>query len=122
MAADTPFTYWFTVLEVYDGDTIMGVLDMGLGHYLGRDPSPHYSIRLYGINAPELNSSDPDVRTAAEASRDNLRSLLAVGDYIQVKSMGWDKYAMRIDGIPYTLTGRDCCQAQLTGGFAVPYP
>lgn len=122
MGADTPFMYWFTILEVYDGDTIMGILDMGLAHYLGRDPSPHYSIRLYGINSPEMNATDPAVRDAAAAARDNLRSLLAVGDYIQVKSMSYDKYSQRIDGIPYSPQGVDCCQAQLDAGFAVPYP
>ena len=129
MAADTPFTYWFWVDHVYDGDTIMGKLDMGLEHYLGALPAlqpddpkgDYYSIRLYGINAPEMNASDPAVRTAAEASKANLQTLLAPGDYIKVVSMGWDKYGMRIDGIPYSKAGADCCQAQLAGGFAVPY-
>lgn len=127
MAADTPFGYWFTVDHVYDGDTIMGRLDMGLAIYLGGLPSwvtydsMTYSVRLYGINAPEMNSSDPAVRAAAQAARDNLRSLLGPGDYIKITSMGWDKYSKRIDGIPYTTAGVDCCQAQLAGGFAVPY-
>jgi endonuclease YncB( thermonuclease family) len=122
VSSTTPFTYWFAVGEVYDGDTIMGELDMGLAHYLGRSTTPHYSIRLYGINAPELNASDPAVRAAAEASRDHLRRLLSVGDYVKVVSLGWDKYSMRIDGVPYTVDGVNCCQAQLDGGYAVPYP
>jgi endonuclease YncB( thermonuclease family) len=121
MAADTPFMYWFTVGEIYDGDTIMGQLDMGLAHYLGRNPSPTYSIRLFGINAAEMNAKDPTVRAAAVSARDHLRTLIAVGDYIQVKSLHWDKYSGRIDGIPYTAAGVDCCQAQIDGGFAVPY-
>ena len=99
----------------------MGTLDMGLAHYLGRNPSPTYSLRLYGINAPEMNASDPTVRAAAVASRDHLRSLVAPGDYIRVTSYGWDKYSMRIDAVPYTTAGADCCQAQLDGGYAVPY-
>ncbi len=122
MSADTPFTYWFTVDHVYDGDTIMGQLDMGLAHYLGNVPKPTYAVRLYGINAPELNATDPAIRAAAVASRDNLQTLLNPGDYIKVTSYGWDKYKMRIDGVPFTTTGEDCCQAQLLGAFAVVYP
>jgi|ERR671922_229615 endonuclease YncB( thermonuclease family) len=129
MAADTPFTYWFWVDHVHDGDTIMGKLDMGLQHYLGGLPAlqpydptgAYYSLRLYGINAPELNSTDAAVRAAARASLANLQSLVKPGDYLKVVSMGWDKYQMRIDAIPYTTTGIDCCKAQLDGGFAVPY-
>jgi endonuclease YncB( thermonuclease family) len=127
MGADTPFTYWFTVDHVHDGDTCMGRLDMGLGHYLGALPALStfdtgtYSLRLYGINSPELNASDPTVRTAAQAARDNLQTLLHPGDYIRIESLSWDKYSMRIDAIPYSKTGVDCCQAQLDGGFAVPY-
>lgn len=129
MSADTPFTYWAWVDHVHDGDTVMVKLDMGLQHYLGGLPSlqqldppgAYYSLRLYGINSPELTSSDPAVRAAAQAARDNLQSLLKPGDYIKVTSMSWDKYGMRIDAIPYTVDGVDCCQAQLDGGFAVPY-
>jgi endonuclease YncB( thermonuclease family) len=129
MGADTPFTYYFWVDHVYDGDTVMGRLDMGLEHYLGGLPSlqqldpqgAYYSLRLYGINAPEMNATDPATRTAAVASRDHLRSLVSPGDYIRVVSYSWDKYGMRIDAIPYTVAGADCCQAQLDGGFAVPY-
>jgi len=106
----------------------MGRLDMGLAHYLGGLPTLQpahdtttYSIRLYGINAPELNATDPEVRAAAQASRDNLAALLPAGAYIKIVSYHFDKYSMRIDAIPYALDGTDCCQAQLDGGFAVPY-
>ena len=129
MGSDTPFTYWFWVDHIYDGDTIMGKLDMGLEHYLGGlpnlqtfdPPGSYYSLRLYGINAPEMNAADPAVRAAAQASRDHLVSLVKPGDYIKVVSYHWDKYGMRIDAIPYTTAGADCCQAQVAGGFAVPY-
>lgn len=138
MASDTPFGYWFDVDHVYDGDTIMGRLDRGMAEYDGGLPSLQkldratFSLRLFGINAPELNASDAIVRAAATASRDNLRRLVAPGDYIRVVSMGWDKFSKRIDAIPfvgpYTVDeygiatgGVNLCQAQLAGGFAVPY-
>jgi endonuclease YncB( thermonuclease family) len=127
MGADTPFTYWFVVDHVHDGDTVMGRLDRGLGQYDGGLPtfntsdSVTRSIRLYGINSPELNSTNPETRTAAQAARTNLEQLVKPGDRIRVVSMGWDKYSGRIDAIPYTTDGVDCCQAQLDGGFAVAY-
>lgn len=127
MSSDTPFTYWFDVDHVHDGDTIMGRLDRGLGQYDGGLPAFNASdtitrsIRLYGINSPELNAKDPAVRLAAGAARDNLQSLVKPGDKIRVVSMGWDKFSGRIDAIPYTTGDVDCCQAQLDGGFAVPY-
>lgn len=140
MGADTPFAYWFWVDHVHDGDTIMGKLDMGLEHYLGGlpnlqtfdPPGGYYSLRLYGINAPELNSPDPTVRAAAQASRDHLVSLVKPGDYIRVVSFHWDKYGMRIDAVPYVgpyttdpdgvvTGGTNLCQAQLSGGYAEPY-
>jgi endonuclease YncB( thermonuclease family) len=122
MAADTPFTYWFTVDHVHDGDTIMGQLDMGLAHYLGRIGGPTYSIRLYGINSPELNSPDASIQAAAVAARDYLQTLVSPGDYIKVQALSWDKYSMRIDAIPYSTAGQDLCQAMLASGHAVPYP
>lgn len=128
MGASTPFTFWFCVDHVHDGDTIMGRLDRGLGQYDGGVPQLNpvtdtvtRSIRLYGINAPELTSPDPMVRGQALASTAHLASLVKPGDYIRVVSMGWDKFSGRIDAIPYSTGGVDCCQAQLEGGFAVPY-
>jgi endonuclease YncB( thermonuclease family) len=119
--SNTPFSYWFTVDHVHDGDTIMGVLDMGLGHYLGRLGGPTWSLRMYGINAPELFSTDPATRILAQQSRDHLQTLIAAGDYVRLDSMGWDKYGMRLDAVVYNMDGVDLNQAQLDGGYAVPY-
>jgi endonuclease YncB( thermonuclease family) len=35
--------------------------------------------------------------------------------------MGWDKYGMRLDAVVYNMDGVDLNQAQLDGGYAVPY-
>lgn len=116
MSAATPFTYWFWLDHVHDGDTIYGVLDKGLGEYLGRPPSPQFGIRFYGINAPELSTA------AGPVARDYLETLVKPGDYLRVDSYSWDKYAMRIDGVPYSTAGVNLCQAMLDSGNAVPYP
>ena len=111
------FTYWLTVDHVHDGDTIYGVLDLGLGHYLGRAPSPLFGVRFYGINAPELSTQ------AGKDCRDYLMSLVLPGDTLRVDSYGWDKYALRVDAIPYLADGRSLCQVMLDhGGGTVVYP
>src|SRR3954465_5769423 len=100
MGQSTPFTYWFTVDRVHDGDTIMGRLDRGLGQYDGGVPTLNpitdrvtRSIRLLGINARGVNSPGPAVRGAALASTQHLASLVKPGDYSRVRSSGWDKYS-----------------------------
>ncbi len=116
------WTYWFTIHHVWDGDTCMGVLDVGLGIYLGREPGPLYSIRLAGINTPEINAPDPVVRQVAIDARDYLRSLVQPGDVCRVDSVSWDKYSRRIDAILTSPSGVNLNQAMLDSGHAVVYP
>jgi endonuclease YncB( thermonuclease family) len=91
----TLYVYKFKVDHVYDGDTIIGILDRGHGN------KSDVSIRLDGINAPELNDPHPDVREAAKASKAFLDTLVKPGDILIVKSQYWDKYAGRVDGTIY---------------------
>lgn len=110
------FQYQFTVTRVHDGDTIEGVLDLGLGIYLGRDPSPLFGIRFAGINAPELSTE------AGQRALAFLQTLVVPGDVVGVESISWDKYRARIDGIVWMQDGTNLCQAMLDSGNAVPYP
>jgi endonuclease YncB( thermonuclease family) len=109
------FSYVLTVDHVHDGDTIYGVLDIGMGIYLGRPPKPLFGVRFYAINAPELNTDE------GKACRDYLKTLVAPGDALRVESYAWDKYGWRIDGIPY-LGELNLCEAMLRYGHGtVPY-
>ena len=120
MSTTDPSRVWryeHVVDYVYDGDTIMGELDMGLGCYMRP-----ISLRLYGINAPELRGTKDAVHEAALASRDNLRSLVNRGDVLTVMSYSWDKYSNRIDAVVYAPGDTTSLnQHQLDGGFAVVY-
>lgn len=49
----------FTLERVIDGDTVVGTVDNGFY------TSIRQSFRLYGINAPEMNSPDAAVRQKA---------------------------------------------------------
>ena len=62
------YEYAATVLKVVDGDTVHLEVDLGL------DQSRKLSARLYGINAPELNTA------AGKAARQHLTFLLFGGD------------------------------------------
>ena len=63
-----PYEYNAIVTKVYDGDTITVDIDLGLGVWLKKQ-----TIRLYGINTPELRG---DEREEGLESRAELIELL----------------------------------------------
>lgn len=115
MADPWPIPFHLEVDHVHDGDTIMGTVqcDAGLRMAITLDG---WSIRFYGINAPEL--STPEGKTAAAA----LQALVKPGDVLQVASYSFDNYGHRIDGVPTTASGIDLCNWMLANGYAKPYP
>ena len=115
------WTYLFRVDHIHDGDTIYGVLDKGLGEFLGRQgdkPEDLLGLRFYGINAPELSNPDG----SGKAARDYLETLISPEEDLAVVVYSWDKYEFRVDGTPYTPEGVNLCQAMLDAGHAVVYP
>lgn len=77
-------------VRAIDGDTIECVVDLGYGVKVsGRNAV----VRLYGINTPELNSKDPDLRAKAITARDWLEGKL-VGHRLMLQTFkdGRDKY------------------------------
>lgn len=73
--------YWrkAVVLRVYDGDT--PALDIKLGYHC-RHGGLEVLYRMTGMNAPEMNSKDPDERLRAENSRDRLRKLIELKEVV----------------------------------------
>lgn len=67
-----------TVLDVHDGDTVT-VAPMG-------DVRAPMKVRLYGIDAPELDQK------GGPQSRDHLRSLVSPGQDVEVIPMKIDQY------------------------------
>ena len=62
------FKYNAEVIKVYDGDTITCNIDLGFGVFLKKQ-----SIRLYGINTPEVRGNE---KAEGIKSRDYLRELI----------------------------------------------
>lgn len=58
------------VRHVVDGDTLDVLLDLGWYQYA------YQSIRLAGVDTPELRGTPADVRAAAYAARDRVRALV----------------------------------------------
>jgi micrococcal nuclease len=85
-----PFTFPITggqVIKVYDGDTIT------IASKLPYDNSPMYrlSVRLNGIDTPEIKGKTLDEKEAAKNSRDNLSSLI-LNKYVRLENIQSEKY------------------------------
>jgi micrococcal nuclease len=84
------FTFPITggqVIKVYDGDTIT------IASKLPFADSPLYrlSVRLDGIDTPEIKSKSEDEKTCAKEARDELASLI-LNKEIQLKNIKTEKY------------------------------
>ena len=61
------YHYKANIIDVYDGDTVTAVVDLGFLHY------QEMKLRLYGIDTPELRGEE---REAGLIVRDILRGLI----------------------------------------------
>jgi len=85
-----PFTFPIEngqVIKVYDGDTIT------IASKLPYDASPLYrlSVRLNGIDTPEIKGKNDDEKEAAKAARNALSNLL-YGKQIRLENIKSEKY------------------------------
>ena len=94
-----------TVLDVHDGDTVT-VAPMG-------DARTPMKVRLYGIDAPELE------QRGGPQSRDHLLSLVQPGQGVEVMPMGIDQYSRTV---ALVATDRVLNADMLEAGQAWAYP
>jgi micrococcal nuclease len=82
-----PYSYRAHVLEVYDGDTITAILDLGFDVQIKR------KIRLTGLDAPEIRGQE---KVEGIAARDYLRDLIlgktVIIDTIKDKQEKYGRY------------------------------
>lgn len=108
--------YKARVVKVHDGDTLLLDIDLGFSVILAGqnlDGKTLLSCRLFGINAPELNSD------AGKLARDFLANLVATSRLVSVVSHGWDKYGGRFDGEVELEDGTNLSEAMVQSGNAV---
>lgn len=75
------------VIKVFDGDTITIAKQINTVWY-------RFSIRIRGIDCPEIRTRDEDEKTVAVIARDTLYTML-YGKTVQLKNIENDKYGGR---------------------------
>lgn len=80
----------FKIVKVYDGDTVHVVI------LLGQEPL-RLSIRISGIDTPELKSKNEKEKLAAQKCKSELESYIYSED-CRLVIRAWDKYGNRVIG------------------------
>lgn len=102
------------VVKVYDGDTITVNLP-DLPAVFGK----HLSVRLRGIDAPEIKGQCEREKTQALVARGALKAMLQRATFIELRNVSRDKY-FRVDATVF-VDGRDLNAYMVAQGFARPY-
>jgi len=76
------YEYKATVKRVIDGDSV--VLDIDLGFHMFMNET---KIRLYGLDTPEMNSTDPLLRLQAILATRYLYDNLPIGSKVIIKTV-----------------------------------
>lgn len=111
------YEYKATVKRIIDGDSL--VLDIDLGFYMFMNET---KIRLYGLDAPEMNSEDPLLRLQAIMATRYLFDNLKVGDKVTIKTVldKREKYG-RLLATVFTKDGLNINEGLIQNKLAVSY-
>jgi endonuclease YncB( thermonuclease family) len=102
------------VVSVYDGDTIMVDIDE-YPPILGQS----ISVRIFGIDTPEIKSKNPKETERAEQVKDYVQNLLKNAKVVELRNMQKDKY-FRILADVY-VDKQSIADLLIKKGYAVPY-
>jgi len=104
------YDYKATIIKVIDGDTVDVAIDLGLRIYTQQ------RIRLYGINAPEMRT------TQGPAAKQRLSELLPAGSEVRLRTFkdSQEKYG-RYLGIFIDSEGHEVNQRMVAEGHAKEY-
>jgi endonuclease YncB( thermonuclease family) len=116
------YAYALRSAVAVDGDTILADVDLGF-HLRMR-----MSLRLAGVDTPELTAPDPADRQRAQAARDLVSGRLAAASDViatTAKPRATDKYGRWLASVRYRLAPtepwRDLAGDLLAGGLARAY-
>jgi len=102
------------VIKVYDGDTITIASKMPYKD----SPMFRFSVRLSGIDSPEIKSTSVNEHSLALLSKDALTSRL-LGKNVELKNVSLEKYGRLLADVYYD--GVHMNKWMLEHKFAVPY-
>jgi len=106
------------VVKVYDGDTITIAARMVIdGKEIPR--LYRFSVRLNGIDTPELKTKNAKEKSLAILARDDLIELI-LGNIVVLSNVSYDKYG-RILADVFTQNGVNVGEWMITKGHAVRY-
>lgn len=106
------YTYAALITNVVDGDTVDAVVDLGF------TVSVKVRFRLYGLDTPEMTSSDAIVREAAKAAKAFVANMV-LNKQVSLKSYKTDKYGRWLAEI--FVDGVNINQLLIEHNYAVPY-
>ena len=78
------------------------------------------SIRINGIDTPELHDARPALRAKAEQARDRLKQLLSPGHVVEIRNAKPDKFGGRLDADVYS-DGKSVAEVLKAEGLAKSY-
>jgi len=110
------FYYGFTLTRLIDGDTAVGILDLGF------KVSLDVTLRFNGINCPESRTKDDREKTLARHATEFVADLFKDAE-IEILSYGRGKFG-RVIATPFAMKNDsriDVCQALLKAGLAREY-
>lgn len=102
------------VVKVYDGDTITIASRLPYEH----SPMYRFSVRLTGIDCPEMKSKNEAERKLALQAANMLQEKI-MGKEVELQNMGTEKYGRLLADV--FLDGEHINQWILANGFARPY-
>lgn len=112
------------IVDVHDGDTLTFILVLG-------DTPLKLSLRLLGIDTPEMAGETAQERKDASLARKRLIELLqwrpykkGTATFAEVELCRWDKYGSRVDGSVWCKLGAgwvSCADVLLREKLARPY-
>lgn len=102
------------VLSILDGDT----LSVRLRVWIGQEVET--SVRIDGIDAPEIHGKCARERSMAEAAKEEVVALVN-GNPVTVYDVRLEKYAGRVLARVKTADGVDIAQHMIDKGLARPY-
>ncbi|MCF8483393.1 MAG: thermonuclease family protein [Rhodospirillum sp.] len=104
------------VQSVYDGDTMKVLAAIWPNQVV------FTSVRLTGVDTPEIRGKCPEEKAQARAARDRVRALVAEnGSRVLLQRIQRGKYAGRVVATVTMPDGRDLSEVLITEGLAHPY-
>lgn len=107
--------YSARVVHVVDGDTVRVEIA------IWQDQAISTSIRLRGIDTPEIRGKCARERELALKAKAALAEILPAGSLITISRIRPDKYGGRYDADVQTSTGRDPAAELIAADLARPY-